>query len=131
MNLHLFKTTSYISFSGNWYHYFLHILWKYSKKNEAFAKNCITMILRLWLLIHMGQKISVHGSQSENISGRLHIVYIKRHTRCSTYALPKCSICAQWLSYGCWGRYNFLIYLLSCLLEFYYTEDFCNLRLIF
>lgn len=60
-----------------------------------------------------------------------HIVYIKRHTRYSTYALPKCSICAQGLSYGCWGRYNFLIYLFSCLSEFYRIQYFCTSCLFF
>lgn len=77
MNLHLLKTILCLYFSENQYHYFLHICCKQSKIKEAFAKNYIAMILRLRLLIHMGQKTSVHGSQSENISGRLHTAYIK------------------------------------------------------
>ena len=87
--------------------------------------------LKNLLLIHRGQKISVHGSQSENIPGKLHIVYIKIHISYSTYAVPKRSICAQALSYSCWGDYKFLIYLLLYLSEFYYAEDFCILHLIF
>lgn len=101
-----------------------------ARKSKHLTTTILLWFLRLWLLIQMGQKILVHDSQSENISGRQHIVYVKRHTHYRTYALPKCSICAQRLNYDCWGRYNVLIYLLSCLSEFYYTEDFCILCLV-